>query len=62
MMGMSFAKPVRHLREYLSVLGPMSRGEAVSFDGEDYRVHAARDGSAAPRRSRSSSPPSDRRC
>jgi 5,10-methylenetetrahydromethanopterin reductase len=41
MMGMSFAKPVRHLREYLSVLGPMSRGEAVSFDGEGYRVHAA---------------------
>jgi 5,10-methylenetetrahydromethanopterin reductase len=40
MMGMSFAKPVRHLREYLSVLGPMSRGEAVAFDGEDYRVHA----------------------
>ncbi len=43
MMGMSFAKPVRHLREYLSVLGPLSRGEAVSFDGEDYRVHAAVD-------------------
>jgi len=41
MMGMSFAKPVRHLREYLSVLGPLVRGEAVSFDGEDYRVHAA---------------------
>jgi F420-dependent oxidoreductase-like protein len=41
MLGMSFAKPVRHLREYLSVLGPLSRGEAVAFDGEDYRVHAA---------------------
>jgi len=40
MMGMSFDKPVRHLREYLGVLGPMSRGEAVSFDGETYRVHA----------------------
>ena len=24
-MGMSFAKPVRHLREYLAVLGPLSR-------------------------------------
>ena len=35
MFGMSFDKPVRHLREYLSVLGPMSRGEAVSFDGDD---------------------------
>jgi 5,10-methylenetetrahydromethanopterin reductase len=41
MMGMSFAKPVRHLREYLSVLGPLSRGDAVSFDGEEFRVHAA---------------------
>jgi 5,10-methylenetetrahydromethanopterin reductase len=41
MMGMSFAKPVRHLREYLSVLGPLSRGEPVSFQGEDYRVNAA---------------------
>ena len=28
MWGLSFAKPVRHLREYLSVLGPLSRGEA----------------------------------
>ena len=28
MMGMSFDKPVRHLREYLAVLGPLSRGEA----------------------------------
>jgi 5,10-methylenetetrahydromethanopterin reductase len=41
MWGLSFAKPVRHLREYLSVLGPLSRGEAVSFDGEEYRVHAS---------------------
>ncbi len=41
MMGMDFDKPVRHLREYLSVLGPLSRGEAVSFDGEVYRTHAA---------------------
>jgi F420-dependent oxidoreductase-like protein len=41
MMGMSFAKPVRHLREYLTVLGALSRGEPVAFDGEDYRVHAA---------------------
>ncbi len=40
MMGMSFDKPVRHAREYLSVLGPLSRGEPVSFDGDVYRVHA----------------------
>lgn len=43
MFGMSFAKPVRHLRDYLSVLGPLSRGESVSFDGEAYRVHLAVD-------------------
>lgn len=41
MMGMSFDKPVRHMREYLDVLGPMSRGETVHADGEVYRVHAA---------------------
>jgi 5,10-methylenetetrahydromethanopterin reductase len=41
MMGLNFDKPVRHLREYLSVLGPLLRGEPVGFDGEDYRVHAA---------------------
>jgi len=39
MMGMSFDKPVRHMREYLRVLGPLSRGEPVAFDGEVYRVH-----------------------
>jgi 5,10-methylenetetrahydromethanopterin reductase len=41
MMGMSFDKPVRHMREYLDVLGPMSRGETVHADGDVYRVHAA---------------------
>lgn len=40
MLGMSFEKPVRHMREYLSVLGPLSRGEPVAFDGEVYRTHA----------------------
>src|SRR3954453_1997389 len=40
MWGLSFDKPVRHMREYLSVLGPLSRGEQVAFDGEEYRVHA----------------------
>jgi len=40
MMGMSYAKPVRHLREYLSVLASLSRDGSVSFDGELYRTHA----------------------
>ena len=40
MMGMSYAKPVRHLREYLGVLMPLVEGRSVSVDGEAYRVHA----------------------
>ena len=40
MFGLSYDKPVRHLREYLSVLMPLSRNESASFDGEFYRVHA----------------------
>ena len=40
MFGMSYDKPVRHLREYLSVLMPLSRNEPANFDGEMYRVHA----------------------
>ncbi len=43
MMGMSFDKPVRHMREYLDVLGPLSRGETVHTDGEVFSVHAAVD-------------------
>lgn len=39
MFGMSYDKPARHMREYLSVLMPLTRGEAVNFDGEEYRVH-----------------------
>ena len=30
MLGMSYDKPVRHLRDYLSVLVPLTRGEPVS--------------------------------
>lgn len=50
MWGLSFAKPVRHMREYLSVLGPLLHEGNVSFEGEDLRVSGAVDipGSAAP--------------
>jgi F420-dependent oxidoreductase-like protein len=34
MLGMSWDKPVRHLREYLSILMPLVRGEASEFEGE----------------------------
>lgn len=40
MFGLSYDKPVRHLREYLEVLMPLSRNEPANFDGEMYRVHA----------------------
>jgi len=41
MLGLSYDKPARHMREYVSVLAPLLRGEAVEFDGEQYRVHGA---------------------
>ena len=34
MLGFSWDKPVRHLREYLSILLPLVRGEASEFEGE----------------------------
>lgn len=40
MFGLSYDKPARHMREYLSVLMPILRGEAVNFSGEQYRVNA----------------------
>jgi F420-dependent oxidoreductase-like protein len=41
MLGMSFAKPVRHMREYLSILLPLLRGESVSVAGETLTFHGA---------------------
>ena len=32
--------PVRHLREYLNVLMPLSCNEPAHFDGETFKVHA----------------------
>jgi len=43
MMGLSYDKPARHMREYLSVLAPLLRKENVSFKGEQYRVNGAID-------------------
>jgi F420-dependent oxidoreductase-like protein len=34
MFGYSFAKPARHMREYMSVLGPLIHGQQVRFEGE----------------------------
>ncbi|PFG74495.1 TIGR03564 family F420-dependent LLM class oxidoreductase [Tepidiforma thermophila] len=40
MFGMDYSKPVRHMREYLSVLIPLLEGKQVQFRGEEYRVQA----------------------
>ena len=34
MLGMSYDKPARHMREYLSILMPLLHGERVNFEGE----------------------------
>jgi F420-dependent oxidoreductase-like protein len=34
MYGMSFERPARHMREYLSILMPLARGENADFQGE----------------------------
>jgi 5,10-methylenetetrahydromethanopterin reductase len=39
MFGMSFEKPARHMREYLSILMPLIRGEEAGFDGETMSAH-----------------------
>jgi F420-dependent oxidoreductase-like protein len=36
--GLAFEHPARHTREYLAVLGPLLRGEAVEFHGRFHRV------------------------
>ncbi|MFP8873892.1 MAG: TIGR03564 family F420-dependent LLM class oxidoreductase [Myxococcota bacterium] len=41
MFGLSYAKPARHMREYMAVLGPLLRGEPAKFEGEEYRVNGA---------------------
>jgi F420-dependent oxidoreductase-like protein len=38
MFGYSFERPARHMREYLSALGPLLRGDQVAFQGETLRA------------------------
>ncbi len=40
MLGLSFAKPYSHMKEYLAVLGPLLREGQVSHAGEEFRVQA----------------------
>lgn len=41
MWGMSFDKPVRHMREYLEVMMPLLEGKPVSHAGEEFNVNGA---------------------
>lgn len=38
MLGFSYEKPARHMREYLCVLGPLLKGETANFSGEQFNV------------------------
>ncbi len=40
MLGFSYDKPARHMKEYLEVLAPLCRGEGVQYQGEQYKVAA----------------------
>jgi F420-dependent oxidoreductase-like protein len=40
MLGLSYDTPGRHTEEYVQILGPLLRGESVSFSGEDFNVNA----------------------
>jgi F420-dependent oxidoreductase-like protein len=41
MFGLSFEKPARHMREYLSILTPLLHGEAAQFSGETMSTNAS---------------------
>lgn len=38
LLGLSYARRAEHMREYMEVLGPLLRGEAARFEGQEYRV------------------------
>ncbi len=39
LMGLSYAKPLRHMREYLTVLQELLAGRPAKFEGQEYRVN-----------------------
>ncbi|HMM74207.1 MAG TPA: TIGR03564 family F420-dependent LLM class oxidoreductase [Gammaproteobacteria bacterium] len=45
-LGISFARPARHMKEYLEVLAPLLRGEVVHYEGEQYCVRGLSVGAA----------------
>ena len=40
MLGMSYDKPARHMKEYIQVLGPLLEGKPAAHQGDLYRVNA----------------------
>jgi F420-dependent oxidoreductase-like protein len=48
MFGLSFAKPAKHMEEYLAVLVPLLREGKVSFNGDVFRVNANLEQNGAP--------------
>jgi F420-dependent oxidoreductase-like protein len=38
-LGLSYAHPARHMREYLNVLRPTLRGEVVNFHGQEFNIN-----------------------
>jgi len=48
LLGLSYDKPVRHLREYLSILMPLLHGEPVDVEGETLSAKLALDVPDAP--------------
>ena len=43
MFGMSYEKPARHMAEYLEIIAPLLRGEAVDYAGEQLTARLALD-------------------
>ncbi len=41
LLGLSYARRARHMREYLAVLAPLLRGEPAKFEGEEFRVNVS---------------------
>ncbi|MEQ1889476.1 MAG: TIGR03564 family F420-dependent LLM class oxidoreductase [Alphaproteobacteria bacterium] len=48
MLGISYDKPGKHMREYLAVLLPLLKGERVNYAGEQYKVNMGVDIEDAP--------------
>src|SRR6478736_5065413 len=48
MLGLSFEKPLRHMRDYLGALMPLLRGGACDYTGETMKVQASVNGGDLP--------------